>query len=161
MFATLIVRITLISRFFCIAKFAKISCTKVNLFYPCDLNCRTAYLPAEEPALLFITTFDSRTSWLLRSVIDSLLSWGAEGDAVLNTQKVVRHFEHFHDSSWSSSRTPSSQQGLFILCVWGNLFPSTSKSIHFSCKRVLFQGTRKWVVSLKQRLDDIVPLAGG
>ena len=74
MFATLIVRITLISHFFCIAKFAKISCTKVDLFYPCDLNCRTAYLPAEESALLFITTFDSRTSWLLRSVIDWLLS---------------------------------------------------------------------------------------
>ena len=129
----------------------------LNLFNPCDLNSRTAYLPAEESALLFTATFESRTSCLLSSVIDSLLSWGAEGDAVLDGQKVARHFEHFNGSSWSSSRTASLQWGHFILCVLGNLFPSTSKGIHLSCKRVLFHQTRKWVVSWKQRLEDIVP----
>ena len=121
----------------------------LNLFYPCDLNSRTAYLPAEESALLFTATFESRTSCLLSSVIDSLLSWGAEGDAVLDGQKVARHFEHFNGSSWSSSRTASLQWGHFILCVLGNLFPSTSKGIHLSCKRALFQERRKWVFLLE------------
>ena len=132
----------------------------LNLFYPCDLNARTAYLPVEESALLFTATFESRTSCLLSSVIDSLLSWGAEGDAVLDGQKVARHFEHLNGSSWSSSRTASLQWGHFILCVLGNLFPSTSKGIHLSCKSALFQERRKWVVSWKQRLDDIVPWGG-
>ena len=132
----------------------------IKPFLSMRFNSRTAYLPAEESALLFTATFESRTSCLLRSVIDSLLSWGAEEDAVLNRQKVARHFEHFNDSSWSSSRTPSLQWGHFILCVLGNLFPSTSKGIHLSCRRALFQQRRKWVVSKKQSLDDIVPWGG-
>ena len=110
----------------------------LDLFYRCDLNSRTAYLPAEESALLFTKTFESRTSCFLRSVIDSLSSWRAEWDAVSNGQNVGRHFEHPHGSSWSSSRTSSLQRGHFILCVLGNLFPSTSKGIHLSCERSLF-----------------------
>ena len=132
----------------------------IKPFLSMRLNSRTAYLPAEESALLFTTTFESRTSCLLRPVIDSLSSWRAEGDAVSNGQNGGRHFEHPHGSSWSSSRTSSLQRGHFILCVLGNLFPSTSKGIHLSCKRALFQQTRKWVVSWKQRLEDIVPLGG-
>ena len=119
----------------------------LNLFGPCDLNSRTAYLPAEESALLITTTFEPRTSCLLRSVIDSLSSWGAEGDAASNRQNVLRHFEHVNDSSWSSSRTPSLQRGHFILCVWGNLFPSTSKGTHLSYVRELCfnKGGSEWV----------------
>ena len=111
----------------------------LDLFYPCDLNSRTAYLPAEESALLFTTTFESRTSCLLRSVIDSLWSWRAEGGVVSNRQNVARHFEHFNGRSWSSSL----QRGHFILCVLGNLFPSTSKGRHLSCERALFYQKRK------------------
>ena len=123
----------------------------LDLFYPCDLNSRTAYLPAEESALLFTTTFESRTSCLLRSVIDPLSSWRAEGDAVSNRQNVARHFEHLHDSSLSSSRKPSLQRGHFILCVLGNLFPWTSKGRHLSCERALFYQKRKmsWFLEAK------------
>ena len=119
----------------------------LDLFYPCDLNSRTAYLPAEESALLFTTTFESRTSFLLRSVIDPLSSWRAEGDAVSNRQNVARHFEHFSGRSWSSSL----QRGHFILCVLGNLFPWTSKGRHLSCERALFSQKRKicWFLEAK------------
>ena len=72
-------------------------------------------------------------------MIDSLSSWRAEGDAVSNRQNVARHFEHFNGRSWSSSL----QRGHFILCVLGNLFPSTSKGRHLSCERALFYQKRK------------------
>ena len=119
----------------------------LDLFCPCDLNSRTAYLPAEESALLFTTTFESRTSFLLRSVIDPLSSWRAEGDAVSNRQNVARHFEHFSGRSWSSWL----QRGHFILCVLGNLFPLTSKGRHLSCERALFYQKRKmsWFLEAK------------